>query len=54
MPKSKPQPKSEKREDQSRSKERAADLPVKDEKAAAVKGGLRSNAMNHNETLVGA
>ena len=54
MAKSKPQPKSDKREDKSRSKERAADLPVKDEKAAAVKGGLRGVDAQHNETLVRA
>ena len=41
MPKSKPERKPEKRDERSRSKKRAEDLPVKDDKAAAVKGGRR-------------
>jgi len=59
MPVSKPERKSEEREDKSRSKERVADLRVKEEKAADVKGGRQVDGLpgtdfQHNETLVRA
>ena len=57
MSKSKPERNSEKHDDKSRSKERSEDLPVKDEKAANVKGGaapVRGLTANHNETLLRA
>ena len=41
MPKSKPERKPERKEDKPRSEKRPEDLPVKDDKAADVKGGRR-------------